>query len=213
MKHTIMTAVLAVTLITGTCFAEDTEPANLNDFSFRVALGSAPGTDEFEVDGFGGKQSLDPDDGARLEILAVKRFWGKNESIVGGMFGGGMFYAEHSGTDAVGADIDTYAFGLLLQGGPAIRVGKLVVIETGPYLGLGIAYTEIDEFVDGYGTYALFGLKIGVFISLAEHIELGLEAGYESFATEQELDIYGSDADIIFYGTGSRVAGVLVIKF
>lgn len=209
MKDAIMVTAIAVTLAAGVCFAEDTETSKSRDFSFRVSAGSAPGTDEFEVDGFGGTQSLDSDDGARIEIVAVKRFWKSNESRIGGTFGGGMFYAEHSGTDVVGDEVDTQALGLLLQGGLAVKAGEIVVIEAGPYLGLGVAYTEVDGFDDGYGAYALFGLKAGAFLSLGEYIELGLEAGYESFATEPEL----VGVDILFSGTGARVAGVLAIKF
>lgn len=212
MKLNIITATIVTSLLTTICIAEEADVKDPKDFSFRVSLGTAPGTDEFDVDG-GDDGSLDDDVGARLELLAVKRFWKSNESTVGGMFGGGIFFAGHSGEDDFGDDVDTSAFGFLLQGGLAARAGEVVVLEFGPYLGFGIAENDVSGFDDGTGPYGLFGIKGGVFVSLSEKVELGLEVGYEGFATEQEFEIFGSDVDVTFSGSGARVAGVLAIKF
>ncbi|MDZ8118073.1 hypothetical protein [Pontiella agarivorans] len=179
--------------------------------SIRISLGSAPGIDE--VEDSTGTYSVDDDGGARVEILYVHRFWSKNNPAIGGMLGGGIFIGSHALSDGA-ADVDLTTFGLLLQGGLAAKVGEQVVIEAGPYLGLGIAENETTGYDDGTGGYGLFGLKAGVFVLLGENVELGLEVGYEGFSHEQEYDggWIGTD-DVTFSGSGAHVAGVLAIKF
>ena len=157
--------------------------------------------------------SLDADVGTRAELLVVKRFWGGSDSNVGGMFGGGIFISNHSGTDEVGDEIESSVFGGMIQGGVAFRAGEIVVIEVGPYLGLGSASNEITGFTDGDGPFGLFGLKAGVFVLLGQSVELGLELGYEGIATTQEVTDGFDTVDIDFTGGGARVAGVVMVCF
>lgn len=183
------------------------------DFSVRISLGSAPGVDEVEFDG-GDTVALSDEGGGRLEVLAVKRFWGKNESKVGGTFGGGLFFGGNSGKDNVGDTVDLSVFGVMIQGGVAVKAGDRVVLEFGPYLGVGIAENEVTGFSSGTGAYGLFGVKGGVFVLLGERFELGLELGYEGFAQSQEFDDgFGGTIDSTWSGGGVRGALVAVIKF
>jgi|SRR6478736_2512881 len=182
------------------------------DFSLRIAGGSVPGIDEADVDGFG-TVSLDDKTGGRLEILAVKRFFGKSDSTVGGVFGGGIFFSGQSG-EAGGDEVKLSAFGGMIQGGVAIKLGHNWVVEFGPYLGLGVAETELTGFEDGTGPYGFLGVKAGVFVGLGDRVELGLELGYEGFSQEQEFDDgFGGTVDVTFSGSGPRLAAVLAFKF
>jgi hypothetical protein len=181
------------------------------DFSIRIAGGSVPGIDEADIDGFG-TVSLDDETGGRLEVLAVKRFFGKNDSAIGGMFGGGIFFSGQSG-EAGGSEVTLSAFGGMIQGGMAIKLGQNWVVEFGPYLGLGVAETELTGFDDGTGPYAFLGVKAGVFVGLGDSVELGLELGYEGFSQEQEFEGFGGNVDVTFSGSGPRLAAVLAFKF
>jgi hypothetical protein len=182
------------------------------DFSVRVALGSAPGIDEGEL--LGVTFPVDADHGGQLELLVVKRFWNRNNPNIGGVFGGGVFFANNSGTDVGSPDtFELKAFGIMGQGGVVAKLGQYIVVEAVPYLGLGGAHTEITGFSDGGATYAMYGIKGGVFVLLGQSVELGLEAGYHGFTSEVELDFGGPTADLTLSGNGARVAGVLAIKF
>lgn len=203
-------AIIAITIAT-ISFAETEVPNESRDLSVRFALGSAPGWDEFEIVGLSG--SLDDEVGARAELLVVKRFWGDNDSTVGGMLGGGIFVSSHEGTDEVGDSIESSVFGAMIQGGVAFRAGEIVVIELGPYLGLGSANNEITGFSDGNGPFGLFGMKTGVFVRLGPSVELGLELGYEGIATTQEISDGFTTEDIDFTGSGARFAGVVMVCF
>ena len=217
MRPTVITTIIAASFAASICVAEDVRVIQPTDFSIRVAYGSTPGIEEVKFNKGGGTKSLDADFGGRSELLAVIRFWGNNESNIGGMFGAGLFFAGHSGKDVGGVEVDVLAFGSLFQGGLAVQAGENVVLEFGPYLGLGIANSEARGYTyrDGSGPYTLFGIKGGAFVLLGENIELGLEVGYEGFSTKHESkdDIFSSTDVITFSGGGPRVAGVLVVKF
>lgn len=212
MRNTVMIATaMTVFMASGLCFAEETADAGTKDFSLRVSLGNAPGIDEVEDNT--GTYSVNDDGGSRIEILAVKRWWGKGSPSVGGSFGGGLFFGHHAMSEPL-LDVDLTVFGVMLQGGFIARAGDLCAFEVGPYLGIGIANNETTGYSDGTGSYGLFGLKGGAFFLLGESVELGLELGYEGFAHEQEYDIgMGVTEDVTFSGSGARVAAVLAVKF
>ncbi len=212
-RHLLLCGIM--TAASGTVLAADevaeASVASGNTGSIRITLGSAPGIDELEASG--STESVNDDGGGRLEMLYVHRFWGRNDSSVGGMLGGGIFFGNHALSDS-GVDVDLTTYGLLLQGGVAAKAGDNVVLELGPYLGIGIAENDTTGYSDGTGGYGLFGIKAGAFALLGDHIELGLELGYEGFSHEQEYDNgwLGSET-VTFSGSGAHVAGVLAITF
>lgn len=182
------------------------------DFSVRVSLGSAPGVEEWEA--ILGTEAVDEDGGGRLEILAVKRWWWENNPNIGGTFGGGIFFSGHRGKEPGGTDtIDLSAFGGMIQGGFAMKVGDIVVLELTPYGGIGGAKNETTGFTAGNGPYYFLGIKGGVFVALGNSFELGLELGYESFDQDQELKIGGTTYDTTVSGSGVRGALVASILF
>jgi hypothetical protein len=195
----------------GICMAEESAIRKSKDFSIRLSAGSTPGYDEAEASG--DSISLDDDMGTRIELLAVRRFFGSGESTLGGMLGGGLFFAGHSGQFELEDEIESSVFGAMMQGGLAVRAGQRVVFELGPYLGLGVANNEITGFGDGTGPYVLLGLKGGVFVLLGNSVELGLEVGAEGISTEQEITDGFDTEDVTFSGSGVHVAAVLAIPF
>ena len=99
------------------------------------------------------------------------------------------------------------------EGGIAAKLGDNVVIEAMPYFGFGGASVEITGFTDGSAPYYMYGLKGGIFVLLGESVELGLEAGYQAFSTEVEVELGGGvEADWTWEGDGFRGALVLNIK-
>ncbi|MEE9368405.1 MAG: hypothetical protein V3V05_06030 [Pontiella sp.] len=185
------------------------------DFSLRVSVGSAPGIDEGEV--LGMTFPVDADNGSQIEFLAVKRFWSKNHPAIGGVFGGGIFIANNSGVDAdpsSSAKFDLSAFGIMGQGGLAVKLGKHIVVEASPYLGLGGASVEITNFTDGGAVYVMYGLKGGIFVLLGQSIELGIEGSIHGFSSDVELELSpGLTTDLTLTGSGPSVAAVLAVKF
>jgi len=213
MKHYIKGIVVVAMACGMSAVGEEVQDKASKDFSIRVSIGSAPGVDEFEVDGFG-TESVSDEGGGRLEILAVKRFWGKNNPNIGGTFGGGIFFSGHSGKDDVGDEVDLSVFGGMIQGGLVVKASESVTLEFGPYLGIGSGKTEVTGFTSGRGAHAFFGVKGGVFVILGDSVELGLELGYEGFAQEQEFDDgFGGTVDVTFSGSGVRGALVAAVKF
>ncbi|MEI6890659.1 MAG: hypothetical protein V5783_00680 [Pontiella sp.] len=212
MTRNIITTAIAVSLVAGVCVAEETEVKESKDFSIRVSLGNAPGIDE--VESSGGSGSINDDGGARVEIIAVKRWWGKSNSNIGGSFGGGVFFGNHALSDG-GIEVDLTTFGVLLQGGFIAKAGDHIVLEVGPYLGIGIADNETSGYSgSGTGSYGLFGVKGGAFFLLGSKVELGLELGYEAFSHEQEYDGgWIGNEDVTFSGSGVHVAAVFAVKF
>lgn len=212
MKHNIIATAIAVSLSAGVCFAEDVEEAKSKDFSIRVSIGNAPGIDE--VEDSTGSGSVDDDGGSRVEVLAVKRWWSKNNPNIGGSFGGGIFIGSHALSDS-GIEVDLTTFGVLLQGGFIAKAGDNFVFEVGPYLGIGVAENETTGYTsEGRGSYGLFGVKGGAFVLLGENVELGLELGYEAFSHEQEYEGgWIGNEDVTFSGSGGHVAAVLAVKF
>jgi len=219
MNRCIKRIAVAVSMVCGlSAFGQEgdakvSNPKDSKDFSLRIAYGTVPGVSEAKIDG-GPTLSGDAEMGGRLEILAVKRFFGENDSTVGGMFGGGGFISGGQSGKYGGNEVTISAFGGMIQGGVAIKLGERFVLEAGPYLGIGGANVELTGFDDGSGPYAFFGVKAGAFIMLGERVDLGLELGYEGFAQKQEFsDSFGNTADVTFTGNGARVAIVLAIKF
>jgi opacity protein-like surface antigen len=162
---------------------------------------------------------MDEDTGGQLEILAVQRYWSKNTPSIGGVFGGGIFFASNSGEESITDTFDpwefeTGAFGLLGQAGVAGKIGKNIVVEVLPYLGVGGAVTEVTTSTgasdDGSGSYFMYGVKGGIFVQLSQSIELGVEIGYQGISVDVEVD---GGSDIELSGDGARGAAVLAIKF
>ncbi len=210
MKLGIKGSVVIAGIICVSAFGAD--ETTKSDFGIRVSLGSAPGVNKLEVDG-GGSVSVSEDGGGQLEILAVKRFWGDDESTVGGVLGGGVFFAGNSG-GLGGGSFDLAAFGVMVQGGLAVRSGDVFVFELGPYLGIGGARQEITGFSDGSGGYAMYGIKGGAFFMLGSNVELGLELGYGGFSSDVEFDFGGGvKADGTISGDGGNAALVFGVTF
>lgn len=216
MKKFIGVAVVAMACsmtVMGEEAAEEFVEKSEKDFSVRISLGSAPGVEEWNASSLG-TESVDADGGVRVEILAVKRWWGENNPNIGGTFGGGVFFAGNSGKEPGGTDtIELSAFGGIIQGGFAVKAGDIVVLELTPYGGLGGAENETTGFTSGNGPYYFLGIKGGVFIALGDSFELGLELGYESFDQDQELSIGGATYDTTISGSGVRGALVASILF
>ncbi|HEY5621743.1 MAG TPA: hypothetical protein VIR77_04000, partial [Pontiella sp.] len=164
-----------------------------NDAAVRISLGSAPGWDELDLGG-GLSGGIDDKMGGQLEVLYQKRFWKDELSSVAGVFGGGLFFTSATGEVTDGIDtveIDTRAFGVILQGGVANKVSDRVVIEVMPYVGFGLANTEIAVFGtvhdDGEGAYTMIGIKGGVFVQLSDSMELGAEIGFQRSSADYEV--------------------------
>ena len=210
MKNYI-TGFIALMMVCGLSVSgEEAVEKTSKDFSIRVSLGSAPGIDSY---GDFSQTSVSDDGGGRVELLAVKRFWGKSNPNIGGTLGGGIFYAGHSGSGS-GFQSDLSAFGGMLQGGLAMKAGEKVVFEVGPYLGIGVAENKISSLNSGEGPYGFLGVKGGVFVLLGSRFELGLELGYEGFVQDQEFDNrFGRSFHATFSGHGPRAALVAAVKF
>ncbi|MEN8254327.1 MAG: hypothetical protein ABFR33_02550 [Verrucomicrobiota bacterium] len=202
-----------------TSWAEDTVPGTASKHGIRIAIRNMPGVDEVEEDdGFTAvTHSADSVDGAQIDVMYVKRFMGRDgNNTVGGFVGGGLFFANSSGEEPGGTvEVELDAYGLIGEGGVAVQLGRVVVLEAGSYLGLGVADQEISDLgssASDSGAYAVFGLKTAIFFQIGSNIELGLEAGYASFAG-MVPDFDASGYDITFSGDGFQGGGVFVVKF
>ena len=188
----------------------------------RIAIRNAPGLDEVELSLGGASETVDLDsqDGVQVDVMYAKRFMGEDGNrTVGPMIAGGVFFSNSSGTFAGDTDeIELTAFGAIVEGGVAVQLGRVVVLEVAPFLGLGVAnqsYSiEGESISDGSGPYFLYGVKGGIFFQIGSNIELGLEAGYSGFTCDGEIEEFGGPTmDLTFTGGGFQGAGVLVVKF
>ncbi|MCF7816986.1 MAG: hypothetical protein K9M54_03800 [Kiritimatiellales bacterium] len=210
MKGCIKGLIVIAMMFGVSAFGQDV--AKKGDFGIRVSLGNAPGVEELEVDG-AGTASLEDDGGGQLEILVVKRFWGANESTIGGVLGGGVFFTENRGKDGID-EVNLSAIGAMIQGGVAAKAGDILIFEITPFVGLGVAEQEITGMTDGRGGYVMYGIKGGAFVLLGSNVEIGLEVGYEGFANDVEFDFGGgATADGTFTGSGATVSAVLAVTF
>lgn len=200
--------------------AEVTVSDTEKSFSVRTSAGSAPGLDDGEMLGL--SFPIDTDTGYQLEVLAVKHFWSKSAPSLGGLLGGGFFYANNSGTDAdpdpsANDNFELSAFGVIGEAGVALKLGQHVVLEAAPYLGAGGANVQITGFSDGTAPYFMYGVKGGIFVQLGNSFELGLEAGYQGVSSEVDLDMSNvggpSSIDLTLEGDGVRFAVVAGFKF
>lgn len=183
----------------------------------RVGIRNAPGVDEFERDLAGGgtsTTSADPDDGIQVDVMYVRRHMGKDGTdTVGPMWGAGVFLNSSSGKAASGTEYELTAFGAIGEGGIAVQLGKVVVLEALPFIGLGGASQDITGFTSGGGGYFLYGLKGGMFFKIKHNMELGIEAGYSGFVSNGEIETLGSTYDFYLSGGGFQGGGVFVIMF
>lgn len=200
--------------------AEVTVSNHQKSFSVRTSIGSAPGLEEGEMLGL--IFPIDADAGYQLEVLAVKHFWSKSAPSLGGLLGGGFFYANNSGTDAdpdpsANDNFELSAFGVIGEAGVALKLGQHVVLEAAPYLGAGGANVQITGFSDGTAPYFMYGVKGGIFVQLGNSFELGLEAGYQGVSSEVDLDMSNVGGplsiDLTLEGDGVRFAVVAGFKF
>ncbi len=218
-KYKVIIGVALIGLI-ASVQAEQVTSGNEKSFSVRTSIGSAPGLDEGEMLGL--SFPIDADTDYQLEVLAVKRFWSKSAPSLGGLLGGGIFYANNSGTDSdpdpsANDTFELSAFGVVGEAGVALKLGRHVVLETTPYLGAGGANVEITGFSDGTAPYFMYGVKGGIFVLLGDSFELGLEAGYHAVSSEVDLDMSNiggpSSIDLTLEGDGARFAVVVGFKF
>jgi hypothetical protein len=213
-KHSIITTAIAVTMMTGFCFAQAAEETNSRDGSLRISIGNTPGIDKVENSGVG---SLDPSDdgGLSVQVLGSRRFWSEEPTGIGGVLGGGFFRSTHS---ASGSDysLDTEAFGGIIQGGLAIKAGENLVLELLPFAGAGIGANDVvvDGLIDdsGSGGYVMYGIKAGVYYD-SDEVEIGLEVGSYAFEQDQEIELFGVSEDFTFSGSGATASIVFALTF
>ena len=197
------------TAVSADVLEQQTEKSKNN--SIRIRFGNAPGFDELEDDT--GSYAIDDDGGSQFDVVYQRRFWSKNNPVIGGVFGGGIFFGNHSSSSGA-VDLDVTTFGGLVEGGFAVKAGEVVVFEISPYLGAGIAENKTTGYTSGTGTIVIYGVKGGAYFALGSAIELGIEAGYGAATHDQEYeDSWGYTEDVTFTGSGAVVAGVLSIKF
>jgi len=185
----------------------------------RVAIRNAPGIDEVDLDNsFGGSGTIiaDPQTGAQIDVMYAKRFMGKDgNNTVGPMVAGGLFVSNSSGEFFGQEEIELTVFGEIIEGGVAVQLGRVVVLEVTSFFGLGIANQSYSlPVTDGSGLYVLYGVKSAIYFQIGRNIELGLEAGYAGFSSDGKIEqIDGSTTDLTFTGGGFQGAGVFVVKF
>ena len=173
----------------------------------RVAIRNAPGVEEFEEE-FGSltdTYAVDSQDGIQIDVMYARRHMGKDgNNTAGPMWGAGVFMANSSGKEPGGSgEVELTAFGAIAEGGIAVQLGKVVVLEAAPFLGLGVADQDITGFTSGSGGYVLYGVKTAIYFQIGGNMELGLEAGYSGFASSGELDYGGGIiTDVTFTGDG-----------
>jgi len=203
--------VVAVMLFCGmSVIGEEATEQTSNDFSIRVSLGNAPGVEKLSGTGVSVNGDTKFNDGIRLEVLAVKRFWSEEESRAGGTFGGGLFVSRQDGRENGGTGTtEISAFGGMIQGGLAIKASESLIFELTPYFGLGGSQNRVKGVSIENGPYYFYGIKGGFFFELSSNIELGLELGYEGFQQEVEYQ----NIAITSSGSGFRGAFVLAVKF
>ena len=190
------------------------------DHGIRVGIRNSPGISDFEEEGVidPHKESLDSEDGVQVDVMYVRRHLGSDgSSPAGPIWGAGIFISSSSGKDSGGGEYELNAFGAIGEGGVAIQLGKVAVLEILPFLGIGGAAQDMPGTVNtGSGPYLMYGVKGGVFFHLGDRVELGLEAGYSGFTSSGEIEYAGGsglNADITFEGGGFQGGGVFVIKF
>jgi len=203
--------VVAIMLFCGmSVIGEEATDQASNDFSIRVSLGNAPGVEKLSGTGVSVTGDTKINDGIRLEVLAVKRYWSEEESRAGGTFGGGLFVSRQDGRENGGTgSTEISAFGAMIQGGLAIKASESLIFELTPYFGLGGAQNRVKGVSIENGPYYFYGIKGGFFFELSNNIELGLELGYEGFQQEVEYQ----NIAIKSSGSGFRGALVLAVKF
>ena len=209
MSKKIVTVAITMLMSAGFCAVLEAQ-RNSDGVSFRFSLGIAPGIDE--VEDSTGTYDVNDDEGSRLEILAVKRFWDVNNPEIGWSIGGGFFFGSHSMSEP-GYDVDLSTFGTMVQGGVIFDMGGGFILEFGPYLGAGVADNETEGFSDGTGPYFLYGIKGSALIELNENIEIGVNLGYEGFTHEQEYDFGLRNEDVTYSGHGAHVALIFGVNF
>ncbi len=195
---------------------ESLAPAKEKDMGIRVSLGAAPGISESEFQGT--TYSVNEDSGGQFEVLFARRHW-KGDSNFAWIWGAGFFFSSMSGTAEegslifpVGTEYDLSTFGVMGQGGIALKAADFLILELQPYLGFGAASASITGFTDGGAGVGIFGIKGGAFIPLGERVELGIEFGYQDNAAIVEVDI-GSTYDLELTSSGLHASGVLAITF
>lgn len=218
MNSYIKCIALLITFGAFTSFAEEptasteADGKKSNNNSIRVRISSAPGIDTIEDST--GSYDLDGDGGSRIDVMYAGRFWGKNDSKVGGVIAGGVFLGSHSGS-LLGVEVtDLTTFGGIFEGGVAFKAGESVVFEITPYIGLGVADNETIGYTSGNGPIVIYGINGSIFVLLSDNIELGLQAGVGGFSHDQDFDNgFGGTETVTFSGSGGTIGGVLVVKF
>lgn len=215
-KNLLILSIISGIAATGQA-QEPVKKGSAGKHAIRVAIRNAPGVDEIEEEFAGNTDTYNTDaqDGVQVDIMYVKRFMGRDGlNTVGPLVGGGIFISNQSGDDLGGTDeVELTAFGLIGEAGIAIQLGRVVVLEAAPFLGVGGAEQKITGFSSGAGGYFLYGAKGGIYFQIGEHIELGLEAGYSGFISNGEIDYGPITSDVLFTGGGSQAGGVFVVKF
>ena len=203
--------VVAIVLFCGmSVMGEESQDQLTSDFAVRTALRITPGVSDLSYYSGAISGETKADDGGRLEVLAVKRYWSGKESQAGGTLGGGLFVGRQDGReDGTHNKIEISSFGAMIQGGLALRGGDHFIFELTPYVGVGGAQNRIKGFSIENGPYYFYGIKGGFFFELSQSIELGLELGYEGFKQEVEYE------NMTIKSTGSGFSGglVLAVKF
>ena len=76
-----------------------------------------------------------------------------------------------SGKAASGSEYELAAFGAIGEGGLAVQLGEVVVLEALPFIGLGGATQDITGYTSGGGGYFLYGFKGGIFFQIKHKIK------------------------------------------
>lgn len=193
--------VMAAMMTTVVLFAGQSAHAQ-TEKGFRLSLGSVPGVDEVEFDGFGPAFTYELDDEAGGNFNPAFVIRTGVEKLVGfvGVFG--LFGRTHSGEDIFGDNYELNVFGVSAAPGLAINVSERVHIELKGEFGFGAANQSVTGATDGSGPYYSLGASAGAYVNIGETFVLGGEIGYMEFSSLGEIDTGFGTVDLDFTGSG-----------
>jgi len=106
-------------------------------------------------------------------------------------------------------DVKETNFGVQINAGGAYKINKEIHLELTPFIGIGSAKTTVEgnNGTSGTGTFLDYGITVGGFYTYNDHLQVGIDIGYEGFSAKSSLTFGPASYDITGKG-GGFIAGL-----